>query len=337
MSESSEAWSGILKIRHLLVLCCFAACAVVRAAEPDNGLSQLEQVYNLLRTNLNATDTAKMDSAAVKSLLNQFHAKAILVSQGTSDGASSVAAPLGKSTIFDESFAYFRVARVGGDLPDELKNAYQQMSQTNKSKIKGVVLDLRFADGDDYACAGTTADCFLNSDQLLLDWGTGTARATAKSDSISTPVAVLVNGKTSEAAEALAVALRIGKPALVIGNKTAGEANAFKDFPLANGDKLRIAMGQIKLGDGTSFSGAVEPDIAVNTSTSDDEAYLKDPYQLSEVQSSSRNTTNSQYAVDRSSLSRRFNEVELIREHKEGADLEQELGNAPDAKEIPPV
>lgn len=313
------------------------AASASHAAEPQGGPTQLEQVYNLLRTNLQGADTANLDQAAVKGLLNQYHARATLVREGTPDGASAVAAPLGKTTVFDDSYAYFRVMRVGGDLARELRRAYHQLSQTNKSGIKGAVLDLRFAGGDDYACAGTTADCFLNADQPLLDWGTGTARATAKSDSISVPVAVLVNGKTAEAAEALAVALRTSKPALLVGSKTAGEANAFKDFPLANGDKLRIAMGQIKLGDGSSFSGAVEPDITVSTSAVEDEGYLKDPYQLSGNPNARPASTNSQYSVDHSSLFRRFNEVQLIREHAEGADLEQQLGDEPAAsKEIPP-
>jgi hypothetical protein len=323
-----------VNIKHIVRLCCLIAACGSCAAEPEGRLPQLEQVYNLLRVNLPGADPAQLDRAAVKGLLTQFPSRALLVSEETSKSPSAAAAPLGKAVIFDDSYAYFRVTRVGGALARNLMSAYRELSQTNKSRIRGAVLDLRFASGDDYACAGATADCFLNSDQPLLDWGTGAARATTKADSISVPLAVLVNSQTSEAAEALAAVLREGKAALLIGGKTAGQANVFKDFPLTNGDKLRIAVGQIKLGDGTACAGAVEPDIAVNTSAADERAYLQDPYKPWEPAS---NKDSKAAASGRSSTNfttfRRYNEVELIREHREGADLEEQLGDEPSASQ----
>ena len=61
------------------------------------------------------------------------------------------------------------------------------------NKLEGVVLDLRYAAGDDYASAAATAELFIKKEQPLLDWGTGMVRSKDKSDAISVPVAVLVN------------------------------------------------------------------------------------------------------------------------------------------------
>ncbi len=70
-------------------------------------------------------------------------------------------------------FAYVRVATVASKLPEAFRAAYRQLAETNKEKIKGLVLDLRFAGGADYEAAAKLADCFLNSERPLLDWQTG--------------------------------------------------------------------------------------------------------------------------------------------------------------------
>jgi C-terminal processing protease CtpA/Prc len=232
--------------------------------------------------------------------------------------------------VFDDAYAYFRVRRVRGPLAQDIRSAYRELSQTNKSRIKGAVLDLRFADGGDYAGAGAAADCFMNSDQLLLNWGTGAAHATIKGDSISVPLVVLVNSQTSEAAEALAAALREGGVGLLIGGRTAGQANVFKDFPLANGDKLRIAVGEVKLGNGTAFAGPVEPDIVVNVSSAAEQSYLQDPYRQwlpSKGQSNGAAGGRPTNAVS----FHRFNEAELVKEHQQGIDWQQPVSDEPSA------
>ena len=52
---------------------------------------------------------------------------------------------------------------------------------------------------------------------------------------------MLVNGETRGAAEALAAALHQAGAGLIIGSPTAGAATSFKEFPLSNGERLRVA------------------------------------------------------------------------------------------------
>src|SRR5208282_4163866 len=106
-----------------------------------------------------------------------------------------------------------------------------------------------FADGTDYEAAAKVADCFLNSDRPLLDWQTGSARATKKADAIAAPVAILVNGRTTGAAEALAAVLRDANVGLILGATTAGQASLYKVFPLSNGQELRVAVAPVSLSD----------------------------------------------------------------------------------------
>ena len=206
------------------------------------------------------------------------------------------------------------------------------MAATNKSKIKGVVLDLRFAGGADFAAAAAAADCFLNADQPLLECGGVVARSTKKDNAITVPLAALINSGTSEAAEGLAAVLRQTSTGLLLGSQSAGRASLFKEFPLTGGGKLRIAVGEIKLGDGTVFRGGIKPDIAVKTNPEEERAYWEHPYQVP-GQAAKTNAAGTNAAASLSPTNegafRRFNEAELVREQRDGADLEAEFGARP--------
>ena len=89
-------------------------------------------------------------------------------------------------------------------------------------------------------------------------------RSKENSDALSVPVAVLVNRQTVGAAEALAAVLRETGAGLILGSNTAGQAMIAQEFPLKNGERLRIATAPIQLGDGSALSGqGLKPDIAV--------------------------------------------------------------------------
>lgn len=249
--------------------------------------------------------------------------------EGTNGGAASSAAdPLSKVAVYDNSYAYFRIGKVEGNLAETLRLAYEGLVQTNKSKIKGLILDLRFAGGTDYAAAAAAADCFLNSEQPLLDWGSGSARASKKTNAIDAPLAILVNSQTTGSAEALAAALREANVGLILGTTTAGQANIFKDFTLDNGEKLRIATAQIKLGDGTSLAG-LKPDIAVDTTLADERASMDDPYKTLHDSPTNNNSTNSAVASTNQPSHRPTNEAELVREHATGGSLEDDMDSTP--------
>src|SRR5256885_4468027 len=85
-------------------------------------------------------------------------------------------------------------------LADQIKLAFNRLDSTNR--LKGVVLDLRFADGQDYSTAASLVDRFLTREQPILDWADGAIHSTAKPDAIPVPVAVLVNRQTAGAAQA---------------------------------------------------------------------------------------------------------------------------------------
>jgi hypothetical protein len=245
----------ILALAGLLVSRC-SLCADTTNAAPD-----FKEVYDLLRTNLAGATDETLNRAAVEGLLAQLRGKALLVDSGVEEATIPQGGPvLSKAAILESNVVYLRASGVANGLADKLNTAYRALAASNK--VIGVVLDLRFADGDDYAAAPETAKLFT----------------TPKiSGPIGGPLVVLVNGETRGAAEALATGLRESGAALIIGSTTAGEVKMFQEFPLKNGERLRIAMTPATPGNSPAVSH-VQPDITVAISPNDERAYFADAY-----------------------------------------------------------
>jgi hypothetical protein len=136
-------------------------------------------------------------------------------------------------------------------------------------------------------------------------------------------VAVLVNRETAGAAEALAAALRETGAGLILGGRTAGQAMVAQEFPLKNGERLRIATAPIQLGDGTAMSEqGLKPDIAVEVSLEDERGYYEDAFKTTDktnlVASGGLSLTNQASGTNHLVRRPRFNEAELVRERREG-------------------
>ena len=308
---------------------------VAKLPVPEH-LPKFDELYQLLRTNLGGVTETDLDRAVVKGLLNQLQSQVTLV--GGTSNSPAASAGVSKAIIYDNSFAYFRFGKISGDLGEKFISSYRELAATSKSRIKGIILDLRFAGGSDYTAAAAVADQFLNSEQALLDWGTGSARSTAKTNALAVPVAVLINSETSGSAEALAATLRETNVGLLIGNTSAGLASVFKEFSLTNGQKLRIATAQIKLGNGTVLAHGLKPDIEVPVSLPDEKVYLEDPYKIlrkTELTKASETETNVAGSSATNRNHRRFNEAELVRQQREGTDLEPTETDGKPRKEDP--
>jgi C-terminal processing protease CtpA/Prc len=312
-------------VRILFVLLSVALGA---SASLTNDLPRFEEVYKLLRENMGGVSASELDQAAMKGLIHQLQPQALLVGDVAANAAAN-ASGLAKTRLYDGAFIYLQINAVGDELADKVMAAYRDIAATNKTKIKGIVLDLRFATGSDYTAAAKTADDFLNNEQPLLDWGASAVRATKKRNAILVPVAVLVNHETSGAAEALAAVLRDTNVGLLIGSETAGHANVYKSFSLTSGEKLRIATAQVKVADKKVLSGPLKPDIALNVSADDEKAWIADPYKVLHKPETAKDADAESIAGEGTSnapIRRRMNEAELVREQREGLDPDAELG-----------
>src|SRR5712671_5322992 len=171
----------------------FAGSAGLKA-EPMREVPPFQEVYELIRTNLAGTSDAELNRAAVQGLLTTLGPKVALVTNAPAVTSPSDAPLVGKPTIFDREIAYLRINRVEEGVAGQLRDTYQALASTNK--LKGIVLDLRYADGVDYASAAAVADLFIKKERPLLNWGNGVVRSHEKGDAISVPLAVLVNHRS---------------------------------------------------------------------------------------------------------------------------------------------
>jgi len=279
-----------------LVLTGLLATQCSLCADTTNTMPDFKEVYELLRTNLTGTTAENLNRAAVEGLLSQFPGKVSLVG-GTADGSAipQSGPALTKSMIVESNVAYLRVGRVAASLPDELGAAYRALAGTNK--IAGVVLDLRFADGSNDMAAQATAKLF-----------------TAKKI-IAGPLAVLVNGETRGAAEALAAALHQAGSGLIIGSPTASAATSFKEFPLSNGEQLRVAAAPAA--SGSSMISRVQPDIALTVTAGDERVFFDNPYQTI----ATGNTNSSPVGTNFLPYVEHTSEADLVRQREKDGKL----------------
>ncbi len=303
---------AVVPVVCLLVLGGVSTRAADKAPAPD-----FNEVYNLVKQHLTGISEAELNRAAVQGLITALAPKVSLAG-AEPPGTNSSAALVTKTSLFDGPIGYIRVGRVGEGLASAIRKAWQDLGSSNK--LDGLVLDLRYSDGSDYAEAAATADEFTKKDQALLDWGAGLVRSKEKQDAPGLAVAVLVNEKTAAASEALAAVLREVGAGLVIGRRTAGQAMIAKAYPLSDGQQLRIATTPVVLGDGTSLSSeGIKPDIQVDVPPAEERVYFNDPFK--ELSGGPQPQTAAAAASGAGPRARRLrmNEAELVRERRSGA------------------
>jgi C-terminal processing protease CtpA/Prc len=292
-------------------------------AQTNSTAPTFQEVYDLIRQHATGLSDAELNRAAVQGLIAALAPKVSLVTNDTSS-TSGGSQPVTEAKVYDGDIAYLRIARVERGLASVVSGDYQQLNSTNK--IDGVVLDLRYTGGSDYESAASTSDLFVNKKQPLLNWNGGVLSSHEKTNGITVPVAVLVNHDTAGASEALAAMLRETTTGLILGSRTAGAAMVTKDFPLGNGQRLRIASAPIILGDGASLSSeGVKPDIDVNVNPNNERAFYADAFfAVPETNHVNGSSTNLASGTNQSLERVPFNEAELVREHKAGENPDDE-------------
>ena len=322
-----------LRIGLFLAALLILAGQVSSPAAGTNASPDFQEIYDLIRQHASGLSPEELNRAAVQGLI---HALGSRVSLGTNNAPVDAAEtkPVAETIVFDGGIAYLRIARVADGLAKEISGSYEQVKATNK--VNGIVLDVRYADGSDYKAAADAADLFVSKSQPLLNWGNGVVSSHEKSNGISVPVAVLVNHRTAAASEALAAMVRETGAGLILGSRTAGSAMVMEDFPLKDGEHLRIGSSPVTLGDGTPLSAqGLKPDIDVTVSEEAERAFYADAFLVVSNKSNGLSSTNEASATNQTRV--RFNEAELVREHKAGENPDEMAAKRPPEPQAPVV
>lgn len=298
-----------------------------------------QEVIQTVKTHLPGLDNKDLNQAVVDGLLRHLPTRMFLISDPLKEITTPPKPCLSQTNILDQAYGYFRVDRVDKPLLESLDAALQQLHATNA--FSGIVLDLRYAAGADYSTAADVASLFLDKEVSLFTFRQETVKSRPRTNAWKVPVAILVNRQTKEAAEVLAGVLRNSNVGLLIGTNTAGCAFAYQEFPLKNGQILRLATDRVSLrADSPILENGLVPDILVPVSPEDETAHYADsfrpafkPVPATAARLGETNRTASLSGTNRGS--RRLNEAELVRRQKEGGlNIDDEGDGAVRSREV---
>ncbi len=304
--------------RHLTVFLLAVWTAVggiprLAAAETDRG-PHFQEVLRLIRAHLPGVTEDELSQAMVEGLLTHFHPRVLLVTNA-SETVSTATNLVLRSEFLDGAWGYLRIGNVAPGLASQLDSATEALRATNQ--VRGWILDLRYAGGEDYRAAAEVVERFVADERVLLGWNGTALKSAARTNAITVPTAVIIHGQTRGAGEALAAALREFGPALLVGRNTAGQAAAVVSYPLGEGRDLQIANATLFVGESHPLTNSVVPDVNVSIAPENERAFYD-------------GSTPPITPADTASRARpRINEATLIRRQRESSP------NAP--AEVPPA
>lgn len=305
------------RLLSVLIIAGTAFLAAAQAGEPS-----LSEVRDLLRAKLDGVEESDIDEPTMEGLLKEVAGRAMLLKEaGTVEYKDEPGLPLiAQATLFEDQFAYIRVGRFAPEVASELTKKIAEFNTA--TKVKGLVIDVRFSSGRDFSGAAAVADLFLDTAQPLLHWKGTAAKSTAKANPVRLPLVVLVNQATRGVGEVLAGIVREKRLGVVIGQTTAGQALELTGFKLSSSQTLMIATAQVRLGSGKILLGGnCRPDITVQVPEPDELAFLTNPYALPGVGPEAALSLTNRGARPR------MNEAQLVRQRREGLDADSAREN----------
>ena len=210
---------------------------------------------------------------------------------------------------FDGGVLYVQVGRVTSALKDRLGELFREAKWTNGAT--GLVLDLRFCDGEEFAAVGAVTSLFSERSGEVLQWESKAVLTDGVSYLWSKPLAVLINGKTEGAASILAAVLREETGAILLGRTTASSLSGFKERVSEERVQSNISGGSMRLSNGSEISrNGVQADIEVGVKEEEERVLMRDLLEATSAQTVKVFKTNK--------ARMRLNEAELVRAHREG-------------------
>jgi len=162
--------------------------------------------------------------------------------------------------------AHLRIATFSKGVTKELR---ESLSDIQREKLTGVILDLRNNPGGLYDEAASAASQFLRSGNVLLEKNAldKIRPVPVQPGGVATavPMVVLINGGTSSGAEIVAGALQDMHRAKLVGEKTFGTGTVLQTFSLSDGSALMLAIEEWLTPDGNViWHRGIAPDVVVS-------------------------------------------------------------------------
>lgn len=161
-----------------------------------------------------------------------------------------------ESSLINGNAAYFKIIQFGANTADDFNSA---LSSLMRRGAAGIVLDLRDNSGGSMEAAAAVLDTLLPAGNTVTSRdraGKVTVEYTSRANEAGLPVSVLVNGRTSGAAELFAADVRDFKKGLLVGENTAGNGTKDTAVPLSDGSAMILSTAVYLTPGGRTFDGA---------------------------------------------------------------------------------
>ncbi len=185
--------------------------------------------------------------------------------------------------LYGTNIAYISIGQFTAKTDIELGNVLRElgipMNDSEASKVKGIILDLRDNPGGELEAAVNVADFFVPEGPIVsIEYRTESEKI-YRSDKrfINLPLVVLVNGNSASASEIVSGAIKDTKAGILVGTKTFGKGVVQSLYQLQNNAGLKLTTGRYltPLKHDINKKG-IEPDVKVelpNNATKDIQLY----------------------------------------------------------------
>ena len=157
--------------------------------------------------------------------------------------------------------------RYSGFAENSEKKLEKIVNSVDKTKISGIVVDLRDNPGGEFDSSINMSDLFLKDGVIMYteDKKGNKTVYKAKKDACDLPLAVLVNGSSASASEIFAGAMKARGRGIIVGEKSYGKGVSQSVSYINMFDKsdgaLKLTVCKNYLSDGTWLNSGVMPDI----------------------------------------------------------------------------
>ncbi|QCE34257.1 S41 family peptidase [Acetobacteraceae bacterium] len=188
-----------------------------------------------------------------------------------------------RSALYHDNLAYLRLSEFGDHAASELAAAFnkvQKEAAANKTKLKGVILDLRNNPGGRLDEAVAVSREFIPSGEIVsIRARKAESNQSWKADGSeithNLPLVVLINSGSASASEIVAGAVKDHQRGLILGTRSFGKGSVQSVIPLPdNQGALRLTTARYYTPSGHSIQKfGISPDIEIFES-SDDSKYF---------------------------------------------------------------
>jgi carboxyl-terminal processing protease len=182
-----------------------------------------------------------------------------------------------RSVLLDGGIVYIRLSEFSAPSAKDISDALNNYSKDEKTKINGVILDLRNNPGGLINSAIDTISIFVNSDKPVLTTRGRDKHILEEYKTVgdaqypNTPLVVLINRGSASASEIVSGTFQDLKRALIIGANSFGKGSVQTVLPLPDGTALRLTIAKYYLpsgrpitrGDGPNDRNGITPDIEI--------------------------------------------------------------------------